>query len=141
VDVSRDHPVAADFHFRVPRDFDVLADFGDERPPRSASKSGFAFGRKSFRHFVAKRAESFVARHKIRLAVDLHEHAEFAAGRMYCAMAPSFASRDAFLAVAAPFLRKMSTASSSRPSLRSTPFYNPSCPRRSFRAACQRLRQ
>ena len=33
-------------------------------------------GRVTLRHIVAKRAEDVVARHKIRLAVHLHEHAE-----------------------------------------------------------------
>ena len=48
---------------------------------RSASRFGIGLGRITFRHLVAKRAEGVIARHKIRLAVHLHEHAQLSAGR------------------------------------------------------------
>ena len=64
----------------MPGDFDVLADFGDQRLAfRFEIRTGL--GRVTFRHVVAKRAEQFVARHKIRLAVHFHQHAEFSVGR------------------------------------------------------------
>ena len=73
-------PVAVDFHLRVPGDFDVLADFGDHRLA-FGFEIGIGLGRVTFRNLVAKRAEGVIARHKVRLAVHLHEHAQFAVRR------------------------------------------------------------
>jgi hypothetical protein len=64
----------------VPGDFDVLADFRDERLAfRFEVRIGI--GRVTFRRVIAKRAEQFVARHKIRLAVHLHRARRVSAGR------------------------------------------------------------
>ena len=80
VDVAGNQPVAVHFHARVPGDFDVLADFGDERRAVGLQVRLGIRG-EPFRHVVAKGAERFVARDEIRLAVHLDEHAELSAGR------------------------------------------------------------
>ena len=80
VNVAGDESVAADLHPRVPGDFDVLADFGDQRLA-FGFQTGVGIGGQTLRGFIAKRAEQLVARDEIRLAVHFHEHAELSAGR------------------------------------------------------------
>ena len=80
VNVTGNQSVAGHLHFRVAGDFDVLADFRDERLA-FGFQTGLGIGGQPLRHFLAKRAEQLVARDEIGLAVDLHQHAEFSTGR------------------------------------------------------------
>ena len=80
VDVSGDESVAGNFDARVTGDLDVLANLRHD-----GDAVGFdvrvRIRRKFLCDVVAESAEAVVLRDKIRLAIDLHQHADFGAGR------------------------------------------------------------
>jgi hypothetical protein len=87
------------------------------------------------RHVFDELLKFFAARDEIAFAVDFDHHADFSAHMNIRADAPSAVTRPAFLpAVAIPFLRRISTLVLRCRLLRPKPLYNPSFPRRFFRA-------
>ena len=64
----------------MPGNFDVLADFRDERLA-FGFQTGIGIGGQPLRRLLAKRAKQFVARDEIGLAVHFHQHAELSAVR------------------------------------------------------------
>src|SRR5207253_2188186 len=80
VDVSGDHSVPTDFHPRVARYLDVLADLSDHGHA-VGFEIRFGIRRQTLGNVIGKSPEHFVPRDEVGLAIDLDQDTEAAARR------------------------------------------------------------
>ena len=73
VNVSGHHAVAGHFHPLIAGNLDVLANLR-HHALAVGFEVGLGVGRETFGDVIGKGAEHLVARHKIRLAIHLHQH-------------------------------------------------------------------